>query len=279
MLLSLLFPAAARPQTADSQRTGASSRAPLVLYDDFNAAQIDPSKWRGFDNSTAFLREAVRELTPSFSASVERNRRLRFSLTAYGQTDSDEGGLGSPFGLAINQPAPVTEISFTVVVKKINAVGCGSNPSDSFAVAEFRGWFFNTELTPQPGSLGDVLAAVNITRRSSDPGATLSVSAFSNRCDDEWCSTQSGLGGTQLGYVEVGEAARLRVKWDQPNHQFIFQLNDEPESVLQYSVSDASPAPYPDKYIGLTWIVPNCTSLPRPTAMVEAEFDDVYLNP
>jgi hypothetical protein len=70
----------------------------------------------------------------------------------------------------------------------------------------------------------------------------------------------------------------LRLEWDKTNHQFIFQLNGNAEFVSPYTVSDAAPPTYPGKYIGLTRVLPNCTTNPRPTAMVDAYFDNVCVN-
>jgi hypothetical protein len=67
------------------------------------------------------------------------------------------------------------------------------------------------------------------------------------------------------------------VKWDRPNHQFIFQLNRQPPFISPYTVSDTTPAEYAAKWIGLVRALPACTPL-QPTAMIDAYFSDVFVN-
>ena len=69
--------------------------AQLVLYDNFNSKQIDPSKWNGWQFFDPDVREATRQLVGE-----EENRRLRLSQTAYSATTDDSGGSGGGFGLA-----------------------------------------------------------------------------------------------------------------------------------------------------------------------------------
>ena len=81
-----------------------------------------------------------------------------------------------------------------------------------------------------------------------------------------------------LGSVSLGQEARLRLKWDQPNHRFIFQLNDDPEVSAPYTVFDTSPAVSPYKAIDLARVAPHCTAKNRPHTSMDASFNDVYIN-
>lgn len=250
---------------------------PLVLYDNFNGPRIDPSKWVGTWGDTSDLLEAVRELTPAFQGQGN-NRHLHLFLHSYAPTSSDDGGIGGGFGLAFSQPSSVTETSFTVVVDRATVIGCETNPSGAVAVAEFRGQFFNTE-NPPTSRLGDVEVVIGVNRGSGDTGGALDVSAFYQRWDDDSGGARTSLDGKELGYIYPGQPASIRVKWDKPNHQFIFQLNKEPEFISKYTVSDAYPPFYgPWGTIELTRVLPNCTSTPRPEAMMDAYFDNVYVN-
>jgi hypothetical protein len=250
----------------------------LVLYDSLNGPRIDPNKWTGIWGDFSDMREMVREITwPAFSWG--HDRALRVSMRSYANDWSDEGGLGGPFGLLFTQPAGLTEVAFTVTVRAAEATGCASNAGMSAAVAEFRGAFFN-DGTGRGDATGDVVAAITVNRYGTDMGGPLAVDAFYSRCDDQYCATQSTLGWGRLGYVYAGQPARLHVKWDQPSHQFAFQLNRQLAFVSQYAVSDTTPPSYGGwKYVGLTRVLPNCTSSPRPTAMMDAYFSDVFVNP
>lgn len=249
--------------------------AQVVLYDNFNANQINPAKWIGLGGDPD-LREVVRTLAPN--PALPGDRRLRLFQRAYAQTSTDSGGSGNVFGLGFPQPASVTEVVFTVVVNKAQAVGCAANPSvESATAAEFRGRFFNTETSPT-SVLGDIEAAVGAQRSATDAGTALTVVGFFQRCDDANCAARTTLGFNVLGSVNLGKPVALRIKWDQPNHQFIFQMNDQPEVVSPYTLSDTSPPFGVGKGIDLARGVPNCTTAPRPFAALDTFFDNVFVN-
>ncbi|HWC15919.1 MAG TPA: hypothetical protein VG498_02865, partial [Terriglobales bacterium] len=209
-----------------------SSLAQLVLYDNFNSKRIDPAKWTGWQFFDPDIREATRRL-----AGEEGERHLRLSCTAYSATSDDFGGSGGGYGLAFPVPSAVNEVSFTAVVNRAEAVGCASNPSLITTDVEFRGNFFNVQSSPT-SQIGDVLAAITIARYPTDVGGALTVAAFYSRCDDQFCGTQTNLDYRVLGLVQPGAVSKLRIKWDQPNHRFIFQLNGAAEVVSTYNVSD-----------------------------------------
>jgi hypothetical protein len=261
-------------QVAPQNGSSVCAAGPLILYDDFRGPRIDPNKWTGIWGDFSDLREMTREIT---GEPRRRDRALRVSMRSYANTWDDSGGLGGPFGLLFTQPDRVTEVAFTATVRAAEAIGCTTNPGMAAAVAEFRGQFFN-DGTGTAGSQGDVQVALTINRFATDLGGAMEVQAFYNRCDDPYCGSQTNLGWGSLGYVYPGQPVRLRVKWDQPNHQFIFRMDNQPAFVSPYTVSDTTPASGAFRYIGLTRILPNCTTTPRPTAMVDARFSDVYVN-
>jgi hypothetical protein len=245
----------------------------LVLYDDFQSGRIDPSKWTGWQFFDPDVREAVRQLVGE-----EENRRLRLSYTTYSATTDDSGGSGGGFGLAFPVPSAITETSFTAVVHRAEAVGCTSNPSLTVTDVELRGNFFNMESSPT-SQVGDVVAVIGISRTPTDVGGALTVAGFYSRCDDQFCGSQTPLDYRVLGSVQPGAASTLRIKWDQPNHQFIFQLNGGAEVVSRYTVSDTTPAVFPYKAIELARVVPHCTTTPRPFTSIDAFVSNVYVNP
>lgn len=255
----------------------ASGQAQLVLYDNFASPSINPSKWLGVDCDPTALRDTVRRVTADESDSG--NGLLHLYAKAYASTDTDFGGNGCPFGLSFANPASVTDLSFTVTVGKMVATGCTTNPSFSGASVEFRGRIFNTE-TPPTSQLGDIESVIGPSRTSTDTGNQFTVVAFYQRCDDANCGARTTLDFKVLGSVFPGEQATLRIKWDQPNHRFIYQLNQQPQVISPYTVSDVS-APFfgPIKHIDITHVVPNCTTTPRPVVTADAYFGNVYTNP
>jgi hypothetical protein len=250
-----------------------SVAAQMVLYDNFNSPQIDPAKWIGV-GSDPDIRDEVRALSGE-----ERNRHLRLSQTAYSATTDDNGTSGNVFGLGFPDPNAVNEVSFDLVVNKAEAVGCTSNPSGQIVTAaELRGRFFNTEAVPA-SQLGDVETAIGAARNASDSTPALEVDGFYQRCDDDFCGARTTLAFERLGFIQPGSTNRLHIRWDQPNHRFIFQLNNEPLVLSPYTVSDTS-APFFGRFenIDLARVVPHCTTTPRPFASIDASFDNVRVS-
>ena len=253
-----------------------ASVAQLVLYDNFNLHHIDPLKWdTDFFDSNA--REMVRELTAT--PEKDDDRRLHLSETTYSTTTDDNGASGSIFGLNFPVPSAITEVSFTVVVRKAEAVSCGSNLSGPVDIGpEFRGRFFNTENSPT-SQLGDVEGGIGAYRNSTDVGSAIQVGFHYERCADDFCSSRTTLDFGVLGYIQPGTTNRFHINWDQPNHRFIFQLNNGPLVFSPYAVSDSSPPSFAVRAIDIAQQVAHCTTKPRPFASIDAFIDDVRVNP
>ena len=64
-----------------------------------------------------------------------------------------------------------------------------------------------------------------------------------------------------LGQVKPGSTNFLYLQWDQPNHQFIFRLNNESPVYEPYTVSDTSPPFFAQK--GIDWLVRSHTARVR----------------
>ena len=207
-----------------------------------------------------------------------RNSPVVTQQTACSSTADDSGGSGGIFGLAFSNPGAITETSFVVRVNKVETAICSSNDSPIVTDAEFRGNFFNTENSPTT-QVGNVVALIDVGRDQSSVGSSMTVAGSYARCDDQFCASQTLLDYRVLGSVRFGYDARLRIKWDQQGHRFIFQLNNDPEVVSNYTVSDSSPAVAPSKAIDLARVVPHCSTAPRPFASIDASFRAVYVNP
>jgi len=253
-----------------------TASAQLVLYDNFSKKTIDPTKWEGLQNFDSDLRESIRELTPT--PGNDDDNRLHLGQRAYSAVTDDNGGSGGMWGLAFPNPSAITAISFTAVVTRANVSACSTNSGPTITEAEFRGNFFNVLSSPT-SSMGDVLADIGISRATTDTSTSLTVAGFVNECADQFCGSQTNLAFQVLGTVSLGSTNTLSLQWDQPNHRFIFRLNNGNPVFARYSVSDSTPPFFAEKGIDLSRVVPHCTSTPRPSAFIDAYFDNVYVNP
>lgn len=184
------------------------------------------------------------------------------STTYNGDSDVTHGWLGLQF----THPDAITEVSFNVMVSRAAISGCQSNSSSAGVGAEFRGRFFNAG-----GSDGDVEAVVSLYAPDTNARAPLIANAH-------YYTLSGFLDARVLGFVPFGQTAKLPLKWDQPNHQFIFQLNDDPEVSLAYNLADDYPPSAQIKTLQVTTTLPNCATTPPGSEMMDAYFDNVYVN-
>jgi hypothetical protein len=252
-----------------------TSNAQLVLYDNFNSKQIDPARWIGErsspDGSDANRREVAVQLVG------EENQRLRISETVYSANTGNTGSGGDGFGLGFASPNNVTAVSFTLALTKDSPTSCAGNPGFGWAGAGFFGDYFNPT-GAQDGAIGDIAASVSVGRFWADPAGSLTVGASIVRCNDLKCDNQATMSSQTLGNVQMGSTNGLSVTWDHSNHQFIFQLNNDSPVPLAYTESDTFPPGLPDKSFFVFGDVPHCTTKPRPSASIDALFDNVFVN-
>jgi hypothetical protein len=244
---------------------------PLVLYDDFNAAQIDAGKW---------VRE---EEGAGTEPTVQlQDNRLRLVNRIYGKTDSGHGKDEGNLFLAFSNSAAVTAIKATVQVNDVRAYGCPSNPLPTEADTFLGGSFFNTA-TPTPGSdVHDVWAAIGLVRNSDmrlPPDILIAVSLVGHctTATNEMCKDSTWLHSRGLGLVKRGEKVTLRVQWDHDNHRFIFQRDADLEVFAPYTLSDTAPPGRPRKGVRIGYGAANCTTI-RSEVFMETLFGDVLVN-
>ena len=199
---------------------------------------------------------------------------LRISQTNYSVITDNNGSSGLGFGLGFAQPGQRKDVAFTLAVDEAQVVDCGSNPA--FAVAGFFGDYFNPTGATK-GQAGDIVASISVVRYSS--AGTLDVGASVSQCQDPICNGQSTLASQDMGPVSPGSTNTYSASWDQPNHQFVFRLNDGAPVTLAYTVPDSFPPGVADRSFFVFGSVPHCTSQPRPLASTEAVFGNVYVNP
>jgi hypothetical protein len=256
-----------------------SGPAGLVLYDNFRTHRIDPSKWVGEPNSEPGgsdkdRREAVIEVVGE-----EHGRRLRIATTIYSDTSDNNGAGGNGFGLGFANPSHLKAVSFSLAVNKAQTVGCaGANPDNpTSATAGFFGDYFNPG-PPQNGQTGDIVAGISVSNYSTNSITAFDVGAAISQCQDAKCDGQTTLSFQDLGPVEPGSTNTFSAAWDQANHQFIFRLNDNSPVSLTYNMPDSFPPGVADKSFFAFGLVPHCTNAPRPYALLDTTFGDVYVN-
>jgi hypothetical protein len=248
---------------------------PFVLYDDFTGRFIDVNKWLGSESK---------------SGSVENLENVRVIITrgyllmanvAYSDQNLDSDCNVGGTRLYFTEGDLVTAIKARVRVDKVSVTGCPANPIATRARVRLFGFFFNTGV-PTPGSaVNDVMAYIGIERRSDSPDAPniLHVLGTVFQCSESPCLHGTTLFSEYFGTVKLREFANLSIQWDQPNHMFIFQLNNNTPIYAPYTVPDTSPPGLSNsKWIEINPTLPNCTAEPRPMAMMGAYFDEVYVN-
>jgi hypothetical protein len=263
----------------------AEALEPLKLYDNFEQAPINSDKWFGsqFEAPPRFggsFLELVRKTTPE-------EHHLRILSRSFGDTRFTGGTSLSLFRLGFTHPDTITAIRSRVQVRNVESTGCPAslNPIPTVATAQIFGFFFNTIATVPGNGTNDVIAGVQLQRRSdsTDPPDILEISYSVNLCLDPDCVGISPLGGGVLGTVKTGEWVRLLLQWDRLKHRFIFQRDRETPGVVRYqegglSFSDAAAPGIQLKTLGADHFIPTCATDLRPVGMVDALFDNVFVN-
>jgi hypothetical protein len=250
---------------------------PFVLYDDFSSKFIDVNKWYGVTmrSGAVVLLEFTRE--------IQKNR-LHLANRTYGDTTSNKEFSRGYNVLGFLNEGRITAMKATVQINDFEAKGCKANPFPSAAGLHLAGSFFNTGTAPTPNNQQkDVIAGIGIQRRSNstDEPNVLEVNYRVMECGDKsdrTCISPKILDQGFLGIVMNGEITDLSIRWDQANHQFIFQLNLQSAVFSPYKVSDTSRPGINFKRLDLGHEVANCSGEPRSIAFMDAYFHKVYVS-
>jgi hypothetical protein len=251
----------------------------LTLYDNFNSALINPTKWTG-----------------SASDVLELHRYIVFPAVGDGELHLEARGYGFRTSAAANDarsgnnrlrfrrldPNVVRAIKATVKVNNAVAVPCPTAGSE-VTQARFRlfGYFFN-DGTGEPGrATGDVQARIEIRRLSTEPSTNkkLNVRALVFRCHDPDCTFGQTLSNQTLGTINVGTTATLLLQWDRDTNRFLFRLNTNPQKIYTYTLPDTAPPQnfFDKKYIDVSHLIGNCVAT-QTYAFMSVNVDDVFLN-
>jgi hypothetical protein len=248
----------------------------LTLYDNFDAANLDPTKWVGSEEGSQG-REAFRSI---------KSHQLRLGYIGYCDTESDNADCISSLVLNFTNPDAVNAIEAVISPLQGATVGCATNAAATSASIEILGYYFNVAV-PTPGShTGDVRARIGVERasNSTDPAGLLRVTARVVQCLDADCANGTQLGTlVDLGTIAVdpngANATTLDMLWAPISDQFIFARDGGAPVSIAYTVADDFPPGLPNKRIHAHVDVPSCTDSTRPSALIQAFIDEVMVAP
>lgn len=233
--------------------------------------------WDNFDGASA--------ISPSLWLGRERSRMIEGGALRLVQRDlgsqTDNTGLYSTtFGTRLTNPAAVRRLRATVTVNDFLVTGCAGNPTPSWVQARLHGFFFNAGPGVPTSRINDVGAVIRFKRDSNsvDAPGLLRVEGVVFQCTTSDCNYDSvALGTVDLGTATVGQAAILKMEWDQANKRFNFSRDSNVQS-LAYSVGDALSPFLAESMINTRTNPANCLGGARTEGFIDAKFDNVYVN-
>jgi hypothetical protein len=243
----------------------APAAAQFAVYEDWTSGLIRSDRWQG--NESFGGQEARREIGLNAAGSPKLKLRYRRE----GSTGSDTGSASSFISLDATHPTTITEIKANFTVTHLSMNACVANNAGATTRARparlFIARFNDGSSTGAGDRTGDFFAAVQEFRdgSSTDAAGVLKVQGFINRCSDASCSQSSSVVTVTLPTtVSVGETHNLKLIWDSPNNQFLFDLdNSGVLTALPYAAADnAQPAIVPFVIIQVSHTVANCTAGP-----------------
>ncbi len=228
----------------------------FAVYEDWHEGVIRSSRWQGGEGFGG--QEVGLEVTAA--------HRLELRYRHQGSTASNTGNIFTDQFLNTTNPAPITGMAAAFTVSSLSMTTCAANNSGSVTRARPARLVmakFNDGSGSAVDSTGDHRAGVEVFRdgSSSDPDGVLKVRGFINRCSNPSCSVRPEvISATLPTTVSVGQSFTLRIKWDQPNHQFLFGVDGSADTALPYSVSDAAAAITGFVNIDVGHTTANCTA-------------------
>ena len=217
----------------------------LTLYDDFDHQYINPALWNTVCGTSELSQECVIEI---------QDEHLRLARRVTGDPGSNTGWQYGQATAFFFNPVPIKGITADMVVRRIDEQPCAANPSFG-SHGDIIARFFNAGNGTESGDVG---ASVSIGRAASDPKGQLTVFAGyfqpGDYSHDLW-----------LGTVSVGTPVTVSVKWDQPNHRFLYSWTNKTTNVTTsgvqpYPFSDTTPAADPEKHLDVEVFPSNCTA-------------------
>ena len=261
------------PATAGAQE--------LAIYDPFDGAAIDPTKWRGSESTSSLAIVS----TDAYRGIVDD--RLKLALTTHGADASDTGLAGEARNRVLMSHAAlvdgtprITAMRTNIKILRAVAQDCAASDVATTTHAGIFGSFVNDGTgTPNPSDFtGDILAGFDL-RRDSRIGRT--INAVIARCTNASCSSANILGSAVLAKTwALGEAVTLTIKSQPAQSRFVFVATSPAGSetrAVAYDLPDAHPAKSFLKDLRVNNAIPHCSTGPVKAA-IDARFNDLAIN-
>jgi hypothetical protein len=233
----------------------ANALEPLSVYEDWSGGFVRSDRWLGGQGFGG--QEARREVGGS---------RLTMRFRHEGSTATNTGSIRSNLFLNAANSTAINQIEATFMVANLSVTNCAANNSPFMTVArpaQLDIARFNDGSGSSGDRTGDYFAGVQAIRdgSSTDPEGVLRVQGFINRCSNADCSSFTNVINQFLAStVSVGQNFTLRLIWDQPNHQFLFGLDNSSAVSMPYAASDATGAIVPFVELLVNHWTANCTA-------------------
>ncbi len=212
-----------------------------VLYDDFSAGSIDPTKWTD--------REIVREVSAG---------KLVSAVTAFDAPQANRLHFSNQNGIAgIKADVTITAVSNSGALPRARLVGD----------------FYNSTSSPPGNQTGEVQGYIDIRHT----GTNLEAQWHVLRCTDSLCNNGTTLGSGTFGVVNLGETHTLSVVWD--GSAFTFGMDGATQAFDPKPLAPVVQAVSPNPWMEIGTKIDNATA--GTGGSIRATFDNVYvrLNP
>jgi uncharacterized repeat protein (TIGR01451 family) len=178
-----------------------SSLASSYTYDEFNASQIDGSKW----------------LDREFIRAIGVDQRLHLGMAAPHPDKTLQYPVSPANEILFANPESVLSIRTHVTILE------GSAQDAAAARTGLRGGFYN-DGTPGPGKTGDIIAGIAIEAASDGQYAHWYIHRDTDASGSNPEIIASGIFATP---VSIGSGYILRLTYDPDLHRFLFQVDAE----------------------------------------------------
>jgi hypothetical protein len=258
------------------------AHAQSVLFDDFNAPEIDPDKWFGDEAQLQGVGALESTRDVDFDPASLQGRLLMFHRVA-GGTSSNTGITDSRNRLRARHGRVPPAVQFDAVVTEFSVAACVTPGSAvSAARAQSIVHLFNDGSSTGPQDFtGDIGMVIGLSRRSDSVDAPGVLQAFGSlfRCTESRCIGFTNIGVVGLGPVGTGEIVTLQESWDQVTKRVTYQKNAGPVQSITYTQDDSRPPIVNLKDLEVVGAPANCTAAPRPVTEITAFFDNVFYSP
>jgi len=246
-----------------TQAAHAQALESMATYDNFNVPSLDMNKWLEGERMRA-----------------NSDGGLNMRVAEVGQRHTDVGITNAGWSLPLARTARVSQLKATITVNGFEVVGCASNTTPSAARARLIGTFFNTGNPIDNSRVGDMLAQVEIARRSNstDPEGILRITGTLHVCEDVECDIARQVGtSVPLGTVALGMPVTVSLEWDKVGKRFVYGRDGTESGTIAYTQTDYTQTSRGLKALNVSARPANCTT-GATKAVMDARFQQFQVN-